>query len=135
MARSNRASSSRSSRSEATTRTSKPGCREPEDAAKYGATIQVFNGEFDGEKQLNQVMSAIASGDFDGFVLEANNPQQLCSAAKATLEAGIVLAVTNVPVCDAPYTGLCGDHHLRRRPVAGCLYPMVYARLRVRAEW
>lgn len=75
-----------------------------EAAAKYGATIQVYDGEFDGAKQLNQVMGAIASGDFDGFVLEANNPQQLCSAAKATLDAGIVLAVTNVPVCDAPYT-------------------------------
>ncbi|MEZ5101825.1 MAG: sugar ABC transporter substrate-binding protein [Thermoleophilia bacterium] len=84
----------------------KAGIKGAEDAAKaYGATIQVFNGEFDGAKQLNQVMGAIASGDFDGFVLEANNPQQLCSAAKATLEAGIVLAVTNVPVCDAPYDG------------------------------
>jgi ribose transport system substrate-binding protein len=72
-------------------------------AAKYGAEIQIFNGEFDGAKQLNQVMGAIASGDFDGFVLEANNPQQLCTAAQATLDAGIVLAVTNVPVCDAPY--------------------------------
>jgi ribose transport system substrate-binding protein len=74
-----------------------------EAAAEYGAEIQVFNGEFDGAKQLNQVMGAIASGDFDGFVLEANNPQQLCTAAQATLDAGIVLAVTNVPVCDAPY--------------------------------
>ena len=74
-----------------------------EAAAKYGATIQVFDGEFDGAKQLNQVMGAVASGDFDGFVLEANNPQQLCSAAQATLDAGITLAVTNVPVCDAAY--------------------------------
>jgi ribose transport system substrate-binding protein len=82
----------------------KAGMKGAQDAAgQYGATIQVFNGEFDGEKQLNQVMGAIASNEFDGFVLEANNPQQLCSAAKATLDAGIVLAVTNVPVCDAAY--------------------------------
>lgn len=74
-----------------------------EAAAKYGASIKVFNGEFDGAKQLNQVMGAITSGNFDGFVLEANNPQQLCSAAKATIDAGIELAVTNVPVCEAPY--------------------------------
>lgn len=72
-------------------------------AAEYGADIQVFNGEFDGAKQLNQVMGAVASGDFDGFVLEANNPQQLCTSADAALEAGIVLAVTNVPVCEAAY--------------------------------
>ena len=69
-------------------------------AAEYGASIQIFNGEFDSEKQVNQVTGAIASGDFDGFVLEANNAQQLCSAAEATLEAGIALAVTNVPVCE-----------------------------------
>lgn len=82
----------------------KAGMKGAEDAAnEYGATIDVFNGEFDGAKQLNQVMTAIASGKYDGFVLEANNPQQLCSAAKATLDAGIVLAVTNVPVCEAPY--------------------------------
>ena len=73
-------------------------------AAEYGATIQIFNGEFDSEKQVNQVTGAITSGDFDGFVLEANNAQQLCSAAEATLEAGIALAVTNVPVCERNMT-------------------------------
>jgi ribose transport system substrate-binding protein len=77
-------------------------------AAEYGASIQIFNGEFDGEKQLNQVTGAIASGDFDGFVLEANNPQQLCSAADATLEADIALAVTNVPVCQDEYDAYPG---------------------------
>ncbi|MGH8574590.1 MAG: sugar ABC transporter substrate-binding protein, partial [Gammaproteobacteria bacterium] len=76
-----------------------------EAAARYGAEIQVFDAQFDAAKQLNQVMGAVASGDFDGFVLEPNDPQQLCSAAEATLDAGIVLAVTNVPVCDAPYDG------------------------------
>ena len=77
-------------------------------AAEYGATIQIFNGEFDSEKQVNQVTGAITSGDFDGFVLEANNAQQLCSAAEATLEAGIALAVTNVPVCDEEYVAYEG---------------------------
>lgn len=72
-------------------------------AAKYGASLEVFNGEFDGAKQLNQVMSAVAARKFDGIVLEPNNPQQLCSAAKAVLDADIPLAVTNVPVCDAAY--------------------------------
>jgi ribose transport system substrate-binding protein len=87
----------------------KAGMQGAEDAAaEYGATIQIFNGEFDSEKQVNQVTGAIASGDFDGFVLEANNAQQLCSAAEATLEAGIALAVTNVPVCHEDYTAYPG---------------------------
>jgi ribose transport system substrate-binding protein len=72
-------------------------------AKKYGATMKVFNGEFDSAKQLNQVMNAISSGDFDGFVIEPNNSQQLCSAVKATIAAKIPVGITNVPACDAEY--------------------------------
>jgi ribose transport system substrate-binding protein len=77
-------------------------------AARYGEKIDIFNGEFDSAKQLNQVMNAISSRDYDGFVLETNNEQQLCSAAKATLKAKIVLGVTNVPVCQSAYTAYPG---------------------------
>lgn len=72
-------------------------------AAKYCASIHVFNGNFDGGQQLNQVMGAIASKQYDGFVLEPNNSEQLCSAVKATLQAKIVLGITNVPACTASY--------------------------------
>lgn len=72
-------------------------------AKKYGASIQVFDGRFDGGLQLNQVMGAITSKKFDGFVLEPNNSQQLCSAVKAALKAKIKVAVTNVPACNAAY--------------------------------
>jgi ribose transport system substrate-binding protein len=77
-------------------------------ATRYGAKVDIFNGEFDGAKQLNQVMNAIASRKYDGFVLEANNENQLCSSAKATLKAGIALAVTNVPVCQSSYSAYPG---------------------------
>lgn len=76
-----------------------------EAAAKYNADIQVFDAEFDGAKQLNQVTSHI-SGGFDGFVIEPNNSQQLCSAVKAALKAKIAVGITNVPACDAPYNGV-----------------------------
>ena len=79
-----------------------------EAAAKYGAKMDVFNGEFDSAKQLNQVTNAISADKYDGFILEANNEQQLCSAAKATLKAGIALAVTNVPVCQSAYKAYPG---------------------------
>lgn len=71
-------------------------------AAKYNAEIQIFDGAFDGGKQLNQVTSSV-SQKFDGFVIEPNNSQQLCSAVKATLRANIAVAITNVPACDAAY--------------------------------
>ena len=72
-------------------------------AAKYGASIQIFDGKFDGGLQLNQVTGAIAQKSFDGIVLEPNNSQQLCSAVKAALKAKIVTGITNVPACTAPY--------------------------------
>jgi ribose transport system substrate-binding protein len=72
-------------------------------AKKYGATIKVFDGRFDGGLQLNQVMGAITSKAYDGFVLEPNNSQQLCSAVKAAISAKIVIGVTNVPACTAAY--------------------------------
>lgn len=74
-----------------------------ETAAKYGASIHVFNGNFDGGLQLNQVMGAIASHSYDGFMLEPNNSQQLCSAVKAAISAKIVIGITNVPACTAAY--------------------------------
>jgi ribose transport system substrate-binding protein len=80
------------------------GMRGAKDAAKkYGASIQVFDGKFDGGLQLNQVMGAIAQKSFDGIVLEPNNSQQLCSAVKAAISAKIVIGITNVPACDAAY--------------------------------
>ncbi|MFN8205314.1 MAG: sugar ABC transporter substrate-binding protein [Solirubrobacteraceae bacterium] len=74
-----------------------------ETAAKYGATIDVFTGNYDGGLQLNQVTKALASKDYDGFVLEPANGQQLCSAVKATIDAKIPIGITNVPACDAAY--------------------------------
>jgi ribose transport system substrate-binding protein len=77
-----------------------------ETAAKYGASIDVFDGAFDGGKQLNQVMDGVTSGKYDGIVLEPNNSQQLCSAVKAAIDADIPIGITNVPACDAPYDGV-----------------------------
>lgn len=72
-------------------------------AARYGASIDVFDGGFDGGKQLNQVMDGVTSGDYDGIVLEPNNSQQLCAAVKAAISAKISIGITNVPACDADY--------------------------------
>jgi ribose transport system substrate-binding protein len=72
-------------------------------AAKYGASIQVFDGAFDGGKQLNQVMDGVTSGQYDGIVVEPNNSQQLCSAVKAAIAKKLPIGITNVPACDAAY--------------------------------
>jgi ribose transport system substrate-binding protein len=72
-------------------------------AKKYGATMQTYAAHFDNALQLNQVMSAINSGKFDGFIIEAINPGTICSSVKAALQKNIVVAMTNIQACDAPY--------------------------------
>lgn len=74
-------------------------------AKKYNADIRVYDGAFDGAKQLDQVTQAVSQG-FDGFVIEPNNSTQLCSAVKSALDHKIATGITNVPACDAPYDGV-----------------------------
>src|ERR1700749_3429868 len=74
-----------------------------ETAAKYGASIQYYDAHFDNAKQLNQIMSAISSGNFQGFVIEAINPGTVCSSVKAALAKNIVVAMTKVQACDTAY--------------------------------
>jgi ABC-type sugar transport system substrate-binding protein len=74
-----------------------------ETAAKYGASIDVFDGAVDGGKQLNQVMDGVTTGGYDGIILEPNNSQQLCAAVKAAISKKIPIGITNVPACDAEY--------------------------------
>ena len=74
-----------------------------ETAAKYGASVQYYDAHFDTAKQLNQIMSATSSGNFEGFVIEAINASTVCSSVKAALQKNIVVAMTNVQACDAPY--------------------------------
>jgi ribose transport system substrate-binding protein len=74
-----------------------------ETAAKYGASLQYYDAHFDTAKQLNQIMSATSSGNFEGFVIEAINASTVCSSVKAALAKNIVVAMTNVQACDTPY--------------------------------
>ena len=74
-----------------------------ETAAKYGASLQWYDAQFDTAKQLNQIMAATSSGNFDGFVIEAVNASTVCSSVKAALQKNIVVAMTNVQACDTAY--------------------------------
>jgi ribose transport system substrate-binding protein len=74
-----------------------------ETAAKYKASLQWFDAQFDTAKQLNQIMAAASSGNFDGFVIEAVNASTVCSSVKTALQKKIVVAMSNVQACDTPY--------------------------------
>ncbi|MFJ6215582.1 sugar ABC transporter substrate-binding protein [Streptomyces sp. NPDC092296] len=72
-----------------------------ETAKAAGASVDVFDGKFDAQVQYNQVQSAITSGKYNAFVLEANDGNLLCNIiTKTAANAGILVSVINQPLCD-----------------------------------
>jgi ribose transport system substrate-binding protein len=78
-------------------------------AKRYGESMQTYAAHFDNALQLNQVMSAISGGGFDGFIIEAINPGTICSSVRNALRKHIVVAMVNIQACnarfDVPYPG------------------------------
>ncbi|MFE7243152.1 sugar ABC transporter substrate-binding protein [Streptomyces sp. NPDC057580] len=71
-----------------------------ETAKKAGASVDVFDGKFDAQVQYNQVQTAITSGKYNAFVLEANDGNLLCNiATKQAKQAKILVSVINQPLC------------------------------------
>ncbi len=67
-------------------------------AAAQGVDTKIFDGEFSSEVQLNQVEDAIASGQFDGFTLLANDTVGIASAVEEASKAGIPTVTTLFPI-------------------------------------
>jgi ribose transport system substrate-binding protein len=67
-------------------------------AAPGDIDVEIFNGEFNAEKQNNQVEDLVASKKFDGIILEPNDSVGIANALKDAIGAGIKVAVTLFPV-------------------------------------
>lgn len=65
-----------------------------EAAAEAGAEADLFDGEFDGSVQADQIQNAIISGEYDVFVISANNGAAIIPAVEEAIAEGI--AVTAV---------------------------------------
>lgn len=67
-------------------------------AEKLGATLQVFDAQFDPGRQVSQCQDAVSSKKFDVIIAlpAASPPMTVC--AKAAKAAGIPLIATNTPV-------------------------------------
>lgn len=50
--------------------------------------VEIFDGEFNGEVQFNQIEDVVASGRFDGYVIVPNDPVGIAPAAEQALAAG-----------------------------------------------
>ena len=76
------------------------GIRAAKDTAqKVGADMTVYDAAFDAGKQFSQVQNANASGKFDAYVMEAVDPQQMCTATRNAMKKNILVSVINAPVC------------------------------------
>jgi ribose transport system substrate-binding protein len=60
--------------------------------------VEIFNGEFNAEKQNNQVEDLVASKKFDGIILEPNDSVGIANALKDAIAANIKVVVTLFPV-------------------------------------
>ena len=68
-------------------------------AAELGnIDVEIFNGEFNAEKQNNQVEDLVASKKFDGIILEPNDFVGIANALKDAIAANIKVVVTLFPV-------------------------------------
>jgi ABC-type sugar transport system substrate-binding protein len=69
-------------------------------ADKLGVDIEIFLGDWDPTRQLNQLEDAIRQNLCDGIILESIDPNVVCNAAtEGATDADIPVAVANVPIC------------------------------------
>ena len=67
-------------------------------AQERGIEAVLFDGEFNAEVQLAQVQDAVATGDFDGFVILANDTVGIGSAISEAYAEGIPTVTTLFPI-------------------------------------
>jgi ribose transport system substrate-binding protein len=73
-----------------------------EDAAKAaGATITMFDANWQPSTQFNQAQNVIASGQYDAIVAEMNDGNQACAILSKDAPAkNILVTIANNPLCD-----------------------------------
>jgi|TARA_B100001245_G_scaffold37976_1_gene24443 ribose transport system substrate-binding protein len=67
-------------------------------AKEMGATSKMFNGEFNAVVQAQQIEDAIASKEFDGFVVLPNDSVGIANFVQEAIDAGIPTATTLFPI-------------------------------------
>lgn len=69
-------------------------------ADEMGATVDIFDGKFDAQVQFDQIQSALTSGKYNAFIVEANDGNLLCDIlTQEAPQAGILVSAMNQPIC------------------------------------
>lgn len=66
----------------------------------HAAKFQVFDGQFSGSTQFDQIQVALASGQYNAFVVEPNDGSLVCNIlTKQAAAKHVVVAIFNEPIC------------------------------------
>ena len=69
-------------------------------ASEDGFTLDVFDGQWDAKVQFDQMQSALTSGKYNAFAVEAIDGNLACDIlTKDAPKAGVLVTVFNVPLC------------------------------------
>jgi len=66
-----------------------------------GATVTVFDAQWDGTKQFNQVQSALQSGRYNAGLIDPVNSKLMCNiVSQDAPKAGMIISNITHPICD-----------------------------------
>jgi ribose transport system substrate-binding protein len=69
-------------------------------AKDLGVRLDVFDGQFDAQKQFDQIQTAITSGKYNAFAVEPNDGNLVCKLlTRNAPDKGIIVSVFNLPIC------------------------------------
>lgn len=69
-------------------------------AAKFGATIEVFDGGWSPSTQFNQLQNILSQGKYNAILAEMNDGRQTCTIlSEDAPKQGVLVAVANNPLC------------------------------------
>jgi ribose transport system substrate-binding protein len=69
-----------------------------EEAAKDGVEVKFFDPNFDSTKQVSQIQNAITSGEYQAFIVQANDGNAVVPPIKEALAAGIKVVAEFTPI-------------------------------------
>jgi ribose transport system substrate-binding protein len=69
-----------------------------EEAAKHNVEVKFFDPNFDSAKQVSQIQNAITSGEYQAFIVQANDGNAVVPPIREAIEEGITVVGEFTPV-------------------------------------
>jgi ribose transport system substrate-binding protein len=69
-----------------------------EEAAKHGVEVKFFDPNFDSAKQVSQIQNAITSGEYQAFIVQANDGNAVVPPIREAIEEGITVVGEFTPI-------------------------------------